>query len=190
MVLSAFAALFELEADLELIGTAPDGERALELVEEARPDVLVTDIEMPGRTGLEVAAQLRASGSPTQVLIVTTFARPGYLRRALDAGVQGYVLKDAPIDDLLAALRTVAAGGRAIAPELATEVWSTGDDPLTARERELLRLAEDGRPVARIADDLHLAEGTVRNYLSSAISKLQASNRVEAAAAARERGWL
>lgn len=190
MVLGAFASLLELESDIELVATAHDGEDALHAVDEHRADVLITDIEMPGRTGLDVAAELQARGAEIRVVIVTTFARPGYLRRALEAGVAGYVLKDAPIDRLIEAVRTVAAGGRAIDPELATEVWGSGQDPLTERERELLRLVEQGWSNARIAEDIHLAEGTVRNYLSNAITKLQATNRIDAATRARERGWL
>lgn len=189
MVRGAFASLLDLEPDIDVVATAADGTAALAAVREHRPDVLLTDIEMPGMTGLDVAAELRRAGETTRVLIVTTFARSGYLRRALDAGVAGYVLKDAPVDDLVAALRTVAGGGRVIAPELAVAAWDAAD-PLTDRERDVLRLAADGEPNARIAATLHLAEGTVRNYLSSAITKLGARNRTEAAARARDRGWL
>lgn len=190
MVLGAFASLLDLESDIELVATARDGNEALAAVRQHEPDVLITDIEMPGRSGLDVAAELHERGDATRVVIVTTFARTGYLRRAMQAGVTGYILKDAPIEVLIAALRTVHAGGRAIDPELAAEVWGSGDDPLTDRERELLRLAEQGWPNPRIAAELHLAEGTVRNYLSSAITKMRATNRTEAAAQARARGWL
>ena len=190
MVLGAFASLLDLEEDIELVATARDGDEALEAVRQHEPDVLITDIEMPGRSGLDVAAQPHERGDPARVVIVTTFARAGYLRRAMQAGVTGYILKDAPIDRLIDALRTVHAGGRAIDPALAAEVWGSGEDPLTDRERELLRLAEQGWPNARIAAELHLAEGTVRNYLSTAITKMQATNRTEAAAQARARGWL
>lgn len=189
MVLGAFASLLELEPDVEVVATAADGAAALAAVREHHPDVLLADIEMPGMTGLDVAAELQRGGEPTRVLIVTTFARSGYLRRALDAGVSGYVLKDAPVADLVAALRTVADGGRVIAPELAVAAWDAAD-PLTDRERDVLRLAGEGEPNARIAARLHLAEGTVRNYLSAAITKLGARNRTEAAATARDRGWL
>jgi two-component system, NarL family, response regulator DesR len=151
--------------------------------------VLLTDIEMPGTTGLDVAAELRRTGSATRVVIVTTFARSGYLRRALDVGVAGYVLKDAPVEQLADTLRRVHSGQRVIAPELAVAAWD-GQDVLTDRERDVLRLAADGRPNAEIAGSLHLAKGTVRNYLSSAITKLGVRNRAEAAATARERGWL
>ncbi|HEY8340867.1 MAG TPA: response regulator transcription factor [Egibacteraceae bacterium] len=189
MVLSAFASLLELEPDIDVVATAVDGDAALDAVARHDPDVLLADIEMPGRTGLDVAAELQRRGARTKVLIVTTFARSGYLRRALDAGVAGYVLKDAPIADLTAAVRRVASGQRVIAPELAVAAWD-GLDPLTERERDVLRLAGQGLPNAEVAARLHLAEGTVRNYLSSAIAKLRARNRTEAANLARERGWL
>lgn len=189
MVLGAFASLLELEPDVEVVATAADGHEALAAVREHRPDVLLADIEMPGMSGLDVAAALRSSDAGTRVLIVTTFARSGYLRRAMDNGVAGYVLKDAPVDDLVSALRRVAAGERVVASELAVAAWE-GLDPLTDRERDVLGLAAEGAPNADIAARLHLAEGTVRNYLSSAITKLGARNRTEAAARARERGWL
>ena len=189
LVAGAFASLLELEPDVEVVATAADGAAALAAVREHRPDVLMTDIEMPGMSGLDVAATLQQDGSATRVLVVTTFARSGYLRRALDAGVTGYVLKDAPVAALVAALRTVAAGGRVVDPELALAAWGAAD-PLTDRERDVLRLAATGAPNADIAEELHLAEGTVRNYLSSAITKLGARNRTEAAALAREHGWL
>jgi two-component system, NarL family, response regulator DesR len=189
MVLGAFASLLALEPDIEVVATAADGDEALAAAMAHQPDVLLTDIEMPGRSGLDVAAELARRGARTRVVIVTTFARSGYLRRALDAGVAGYVLKDAPVEQLVDTLRRVHGGQRVIAPELAVAAWD-GDDPLTDREREVLRKAADGSPNAEIAARLHLAEGTVRNYLSSAIAKLGARNRTEAAATARERGWL
>lgn len=154
-----------------------------------RPDVLLTDIEMPGRTGLDVAQELGRRGDTTRVLIITTFARSGYLRRAMDAGVAGYVLKDAPIADLVSALRRVHAGERVVAAELAMAAWDSAD-PLTPRERELLHEVTTGASNADIAARLNLAEGTVRNYLSTAMAKLGARNRSEAARTARERGWL
>lgn len=189
MVLGALAALLDLEEDLSVVGRAPDGRAALELAHRERPDVVVTDIEMPGMTGLELAAALRDLEPRPRVIILTTFARPGYLRRALDAGVAGYLLKDAPAEDLARAVRQVHAGGRAVDPELATEAWGE-EDPLTDRERQVLRLAGEGRATAAIAGELHLSEGTVRNYLSEAISKLDAINRVDAARIARRKGWL
>ncbi len=189
LVLGALAALLEIEADLEVVGRARDGREALELARAERPDVVVTDIEMPRMTGLELATELKTLDPRPRVIIVTTFARPGYLRRALEAGVSGYLLKDAPAEDLAAAVRRVQAGGRAVDPELATEAWGE-EDPLTDRERQVLRLAGEGKPTAAIAGTLHLSEGTVRNYLSEAISKLDAANRVEAARTARRKGWL
>jgi two-component system response regulator DesR len=189
MVLGAFASLLGLEPDIEVVAMAADGDEALAAVIEHRPDVLLTDIEMPGRTGLDVAVEVQRRGLGTRIVVVTTFARSGYLRRALDAGVAGYVLKDAPVDQLVDTLRRVHSGQRVIAPELAVAAWDA-EDPLTDRERDVLRQAADGSPNAEIAVQLHLAEGTVRNYLSSAIAKLGVRNRTEAANLARERGWL
>lgn len=189
MVLGALAALLEIESDLEVIGRARDGEEALALCREKRPDVLLTDIEMPKMTGLELAGALRRENLGTRVIILTTFARGGYLRRALESGASGYLLKDSPAEQLANAVRRVHAGGRAVDPELAAEAWSE-PDPLTDRERQVLRLAGDGLTSADIAGTLHLSEGTVRNYLSEAINKLGAGNRVEASRIAREKGWL
>lgn len=189
MVLGALAALLETESDIVVVGQAHNGEEALALVERERPDVLLTDIEMPGLTGLDVAGALAQRRSRTRVIILTTFARAGYLRRALDAGASGYLLKDSPAEELANAVRRVRAGGRVIDPELAREAW-TERDPLSDRERQVLRLAADGATGARIAGLLGLSEGTVRNYLSDAIAKLGAANRVEAARIAREKGWL
>ena len=189
MVLGALAALLELEGDLTVVAQARDGAEALTLVHEQQPDVLLTDIEMPKVTGLELAAAVRRDAPQTRVIILTTFARAGYLRRALDAGVAGYLLKDAPASELAAAVRRVHAGGRAVDPELAAEAWGE-PDPLTERERACLRLAEQGQTGPEIAETLGLSEGTVRNYLSEAIGKLGAGNRVEAARLARDKGWL
>lgn len=197
MVRGALAALLELEGDIEVVAQAADGDAAFDATLEHRPDLLVTDIEMPGRSGLELAAAVRdatAGGgkdeaSPTRVVILTTFARAGYLRRALDAGVRGYLLKDAPAAELADALRRVHGGGRAVDPELAAEAWGA-DDPLTDRERQVLRMAGEGASGGDIAEALGLSQGTVRNYLSEAIGKLGAANRVEAARIARENGWL
>lgn len=189
LVRGALAALLALEADLDVVGQAADGREALEFAARLDPDIVLTDIEMPRVTGLELAAELKARGSRARVIIVTTFARAGYLRRALEAGAAGYLLKDAPAADLAAAVRRVYAGGRAISPELAAEAW-TEADPLTDRERQVLRLAGEGKSGAEIAAELHLSEGTVRNYLSEAIGKLGAGNRIEAARLAREKGWL
>jgi two-component system response regulator DesR len=189
MVLGALAALLDLEADIEVVGRARDGLEALRLAEQAKPDVVVTDIEMPGMTGLELAVELRRRASAARVVIVTTFARSGYLQRALAAGVAGYLLKDSPAEHLAGAVRRVHAGLRAVDPELAAAAWDQ-PDPLTDRERQVLRLAAEGLSTASVAAQLHLSEGTVRNYLSEAIGKLNAENRVDAARIARARGWL
>lgn len=189
MVLGALSALLEIESDIEVVARARSGDEALDLVRTHRPDVLLTDIEMPSKTGLEVAQLVRDEHLPTRVVILTTFARGGYLRRALEAGASGYLLKDSPAEELANAIRRVYAGGRAVDPELAAEAWSE-PDPLTDRERQVLRLAGEGQATGDIAESLHLSEGTVRNYLSEAISKLGAQNRVEAARIAREKGWL
>lgn len=189
MVLGALAALLDLEDDLQVVAKAEDGRAALAAVEGTQPDVLVTDIEMPGMSGLELAAEVRSKWPAVRVMVLTTFGRSGYLRRASAIGVSGFLLKDAPAGDLAEAIRRVHAGGRAIDPQLAAEAWGE-DDPLTDRERQVLRLAGEGRSGAAIAETLGLSEGTVRNYLSEAIGKLGAGNRVEAARLARERGWL
>lgn len=189
MILGALAALLDMENDIEVVGRAADGKEALALAKDRTPDVIVTDIEMPNMTGLELARALHDAQSPARIIIVTTFARPGYLRRALDAGVKGYLLKDAPARELAEAIRTVHRGGRAIASELAGAAWD-GEDPLSERERQVLRLAGEGLSSGDIAGRLYLSEGTVRNYLSCAIGKLGAANRVEAARIARQKGWL
>ncbi|MBA2665797.1 MAG: response regulator transcription factor [Trueperaceae bacterium] len=189
MVRGALAALLSLECDFDVVGEAKDGDDAEALVRELLPDVLLTDIEMPGRSGLEVAAAIRDAKLATRVIILTTFGRAGYLRRALDAGALGYLLKDTPSAELADAIRRVHDGRRVIDPDLAAQAWGEAD-PLTDRERQVLRLAGEGRTGAEIAAALGLAEGTVRNYLSEAISKLGAGNRVAAARLARDRGWL
>lgn len=189
MVLGALAALLEIEHDIRVVGQAGNGKEALQLTLEHKPDLLLTDIEMPEMSGLEVAAELKRQAATARVIILTTFARSGYLRRALDAGASGYLLKDAPAAALADAIRRVHSGRRVIDPELATEAWSEAD-PLSDRERQVLRQAADGATSAEIANTLHLSEGTVRNYLSEAISKLGACNRVEAARIARMKGWL
>lgn len=190
LVLGALAALLDLEPDLEVVAQARTGSAALSAVAAHRPDVLLTDIEMPGMTGLELAAVAKRSHPATRVIIVTTFARAGYLRRALEAGVCGYLLKDAPASELAGAIRAVHAGGKSIAPELAAVAWGAGEDPLTDRERQVLGLAADGKSTAEIAARVYLTEGTVRNYLSEAIGKLGAANRIDAARIARQKGWL
>ncbi|KRA15429.1 MULTISPECIES: response regulator transcription factor [unclassified Lysobacter] len=189
MVRGALAALLNLESDLEVVAAVGDGEAAWTAVQRLQPDLLVTDIEMPHMTGIELAQRLRESGLETRVVIVTTFGRSGYLRRALDAGVRGYLLKDAPSEQLAEALRQVHRGGRAIDPQLAVAAWGE-EDPLTERERQVLRLAGEGVSTAEIGQRLHLSQGTVRNYLSEAIGKLGAGNRIEAYRQARQNGWL
>ncbi|HLX09684.1 MAG TPA: response regulator transcription factor [Thermoanaerobaculia bacterium] len=189
MVLGALAALLDLEPDIEVVARARDGAEALRQIETAAPDVVLTDIEMPGMGGLELAAELRRRAHPARVIIVTTFGRSGFLQRALAAGVAGYLLKDSPAERLADAVRRVHGGLRAIDPELAASAWDE-PDPLSERERQVLRLAADGRSTAAAAAELHLSEGTVRNYLSEAMGKLGAGNRVEAARIARGKGWL
>ncbi|MDQ2944743.1 MAG: response regulator transcription factor [Acidobacteriota bacterium] len=189
MILGALAALLETEGDIEVVGQARDGREALRLTVSEKPDLLLADIEMPEMTGLEVAAEIKRERLPVRVVILTTFARAGYLRRALDAGASGYLLKDSPASALADALRRIHAGGRVIDPELAVEAW-TEADPLTERERQVLRYAGEGASGEEIAAKLNLSEGTVRNYLSEAISKVGASNRIEAARTARQKGWL
>lgn len=189
MVRGALAALLKLESDLDVVGSCGDGEEAWAAIQRLRPDVVLTDIEMPKLSGLELAQRVRDHELPCKVVILTTFARPGYLRRALDAGASGYLLKDAPADRLADALRRVHRGGRAVDPELAVEAWSEAD-PLNDRERQVLRLAGEGLSAGDIAEQLHLSQGTVRNYLSEAIGKLGVSNRIEAYRIARQKGWL
>ena len=189
MVRGALSALLKLEPDIDVLGSAADGEAAWRDIQRHKPDVLVTDIEMPGLTGLELAQRIQRQELPIKVVIVTTFARPGFLRRALDAGVSGYLLKDAPAENLAEALRTVHRGGRAIDPQLALEAWSEAD-PLNDRERQVLRLAGEGQSAGDIAAQLNLSHGTVRNYLSEAIGERGVANRIEAYRLARQKGWL
>lgn len=189
MVLGAMAALLELEDDIQVVGKVKDGAEALTFLEHNEADVLVSDIEMPHMSGLDLAAAIKERTLPVKVLIVTTFGRPGYLRRALDCGVKGYLLKDAPSETLVQAIRRVQGGGKFIDPELAVDAW-TAASPLTEREQEALRHAESGASNKDIAARMHLSPGTVRNYLSEAMSKLDAANRIEAARTARRNGWL
>jgi two-component system response regulator DesR len=190
MLRGALAALLDLEPDITVIAQATNGHEALKLARDLSPDVIVTDIEMPQRTGLELASDLNRAESRARVIILTTFARPGYLRRALDAGARGYLLKERPASELAEAIRRVHSGLRAIDPALAAEAWTADPDPLSDRERQILQRAGDGRSSAEIAAELRLSEGTVRNYLSEAIAKLGATNRTDAARIARTRGWL
>jgi two-component system response regulator DesR len=190
MVRGALATLLSLEPDLEVVAEVDRGDAVLEAVRRTRPDVAVLDIEMPGQDGLAAAAELTAAGEQCRVLIVTTFGRSGYLRRALAAGAAGFLLKDAPATDLAASIRRVHAGERVVDPGLAAAALSEGASPLTARERDVLDAARSLPRVADIAATLFLSPGTVRNYLSSAMGKLGASTRAEAVRIAQERGWL
>lgn len=190
LVLGALAALLGLEVDIQVAATARDGQSALDaLTADPGIHLVLTDIEMPRLTGLELAEVVRERFPDTRVAIVTTFGRPGYLRRALEAGVRGYLLKDTPAEQLAATVRRIAKGERVIAPELALSAWD-GRNPLSERQRQILRLAGEGLSTRAIGEQLHLAEGTVRNYLSEAIGELQAGNRVEAYRLARQQGWL
>jgi two-component system response regulator DesR len=190
MVRGALAALLGLEDDIEVVAQVTRGDEVVPAALEATPDVALLDIEMPGIDGLEAAAALRRELPSCRVLILTTFGRPGYLRRAVEGGVAGFVIKDAPAAELADAIRRVAAGERVIDPALALAALDEGNNPLTPREREVLAAAEHGAGIAEIAQKLYLSEGTVRNYLSEAIQKLDARNRLEAAHIAREKGWL
>ncbi|NKI39991.1 response regulator transcription factor [Streptomyces physcomitrii] len=190
MVREALAALLGLEPDIEVVAQAARGDEVLAAARAHRVDVALLDIEMPGMTGLDAAAQLRAELPEVHVLVLTTFGRPGYLRRAMESGAAAFLVKDAPAAELAAAVRKVLAGERVIDPTLAAVALAEGADPLTAREREVLRAAADGATNAELARTLHLSPGTVRNYLSTAIQKLAVRNRAEAVRTAREKGWL
>ncbi|ADV84601.1 response regulator transcription factor [Terriglobus saanensis] len=190
MVRGALASLLNAEADIEVHLQAANGREALRMMLKEPPDVLVTDIEMPEMTGLELAAAVREAGLKTRVVMLTTFARAGYLRRAMESGVLGYLLKDRPAAELADAVRRVHRGLRVIDPDLAAEAWGSEVDPLTERERQILLRAGEGRTTAEVARELGLSEGTVRNYLSEAMSKLGAVNRIDAARMARAKGWL
>lgn len=190
LIRGAVAALLGLEADLEVVAEVGRGDEVAAAVAAHDPDVAVLDIEMPGLDGLTVAERLNASGARCSVCILTSFGRPGYLRRAMAAGVRGFVAKDAPTQELAAAIRKVHAGGRYLDAELAASAMAAGDNPLSDREREILRLTGTGAETARIAAALHLSEGTVRNYLSTAMTKLGAPTRLAAVRAAQEMGWI
>jgi two-component system, NarL family, response regulator DesR len=190
LVRGALAALLDLERDLSVVAQVGRGDEVLAAARDSGADVCLLDIEMPGMTGLEVAEELRAELPGVRSLIVTTFGRPGYVRRALDAGAAGFVVKDTPARELADAVRRVHAGLRVVDPTLAAESLMAGPSPLTAREAEILRLALDGSPVASIARTAHLSQGTVRNHLSAAIGKTGAATRAEAARIAQAHGWL
>ncbi|MEU7897971.1 response regulator transcription factor [Nonomuraea sp. NPDC049152] len=189
MVRGALASLLNLEPDIEVVGEAASGEEAVAVAAAVRPDIALLDIEMPGGTdGITAGAAIAASGC--RVMILTTFGRPGYLRRAMEAGAVAFMVKDSPARELAAAIRRVHAGERVIDPGLAAAALSAGPNPLSARERDVLAAAVDGSTIGDIAGRLHLSEGTVRNYLSSAIGKTHARNRIEAVQRAKEQGWL
>lgn len=190
LVRGALAALLNLETDLTVVAQVGRGDEVLETARATGADVCLLDIEMPGADGIEVTALLHRELPSVRTLIVTTFGRPGYLRRAIEAGASGFVVKDTPAAELADAVRRVHAGLRVIDPTLATESLTAGDNPLTEREQDVLRLALTGSTVADIAAQVHLSPGTVRNYLSSAIGKTGTGTRTQAARAAQQRGWL
>ena len=190
MVRGALAALLTLEGDIEIVAQVARGDEVVAAAQSAHPDVALLDIEMPGMDGLDAAAALRDQVPGCRVLILTTFGRPGYLKRAMESGVVGFLLKDAPAAELAAAIRRIVAGERVVDPKLALAALSEGNNPLTEREREVLAAAASGASIAEIAAKLSLSEGTTRNYLSVAIQKLHAANRVEAARIAESKGWL
>ncbi|WP_064093312.1 response regulator transcription factor [Rossellomorea aquimaris] len=187
MLLGALGSLLSLEDDMEVVGKASNGEEAVALVERLKPDICIMDIEMPKKTGLEAAEEIKGRGC--KVIILTTFARSGYFQRALKAGVKGYLLKDSPSDELASSIRLVMDGKRIYAPELMDDVYSESN-PLTEREREVLELVADGMNTKEIADELSLKTGTVRNYISTILDKLEVKNRIEAITQSKEKGWF
>jgi two-component system response regulator DesR len=190
MVRGALASLLALEPDVEVVSQVPRGDEVLAEAERTEPDVALLDIEMPGQTGLDALEELRAARPDIRILILTTFGRPGYLRRAMESGASGFLLKDAPATELARAIRRAVAGERVVDPGLAAAALSQGESPLTTREREVLAAARQHATVAELAEALHLSPGTVRNHLSAAIGKLDARNRGEAVKVAEEEGWL
>jgi len=190
MIRGALAALLAIESDIEIVAQVDRGDRVVETALKTTPDVALLDIEMPGKDGITAAAELRRQLPDCRVLILTVFGRPGYLRKAVDAGISGFLLKDAPPDELAAAIRRTAGGEKVIDSKLAVAALSEGSSPLTPRERDVLAMSTRGASVEEIARTLHLTNGTVRNHLSIAIQKLNARNRVEAARIAEEKGWL
>ncbi|MDN4072888.1 MULTISPECIES: response regulator transcription factor [Fictibacillus] len=187
MMLGALGLLLNLEEDMEVVGKASDGEKAISLVHQHQPDICIMDIEMPVKTGLEAAEELKESGS--KVIILTTFARSGYFQRAVKAGVRGYLLKDSPSEELASSIRSVMAGRRIYAPELVDDAYSE-ENPLTDREKEVLSLIADGKNTKEIANQLSIKAGTVRNYISTILEKLEVTNRIEAITRFQEKGWF
>ncbi|WP_432828982.1 response regulator transcription factor [Dactylosporangium sp. CA-092794] len=190
MMRGALALLLDLEPDLEVVAQVGSGDQIVPTALEVRPDVALLDIEMPGGDGISATVELRRRLPGCRVLILTTFGRPGYLRRAMEAGASGFMVKDGPVESLAAAVRRVIGGERVVDPALAAAALAVGPDPLTDRERDVLRQAADGSTVADIAARLHLSESTVRNYLSAAITKTGTRNRIEAVGVAQSNGWL
>jgi two-component system, NarL family, response regulator DesR len=190
MIREALAALLSFEGDIEVVAQVGRGDEVLQAAMDTDPDVAVLDIEMPGMDGLAAAAELKRSHPRTKVVILTTFGRPGFLRRAMESGVSGFVVKDSPADKLSQTIRRVLAGEKVIDPELAAAALADGINPLTPRERDVMEASADGGTIAEIAARLYLSEGTVRNYLSGCIQKTGARNRAEALRIASERGWL
>ncbi|GLZ02886.1 DNA-binding response regulator [Actinomadura sp. NBRC 104412] len=190
MVRGALATLLGLEDDIEVVAAVPSGQEAVEAARALSPDVALLDIEMPGMDGLTAADRIRATVPGCRIVILTTFGRPGYLRRAMEAGASAFLVKDSPAEELAAAIRRVLAGERVIDPALAAAALSAGPNPLSPREREVLAASSGGATIGDIAGRLHLSEGTVRNYLSSAINKVGARNRIEAVRTAENQGWL
>lgn len=190
MVREAIASLLELEDDLTVVAQVGRGDEVLAAAHSAEPDIALLDIEMPGATGLEILAALRAQQPGCRILILTTFGRPGYLRRAMEGGASGFLLKDAPASDLSSAIRRAMSGERTVDPGLAAAALSEGDSPLTAREREVLSASRAYATVAQLAAALHLSSGTTRNHLSAIMGKLGAHSRGEALRVAEEKGWL
>jgi len=190
MLLGALRSLLSMEEDMEVIGLAKNGEEALMLVEEHQPDICIMDIEMPVKTGLDAAEEIHSSGSDCKVIILTTFARPGYFERARKAGVRGYLLKDSPIEELVCAIRTIMDGKRIYAPELVDFVYEDdSENPLTERESQVLTLVAEGKTTKEIAAELFLSAGTVSNYISTILEKLNVGNRIEAIARFKDKGW-
>jgi two-component system, NarL family, response regulator DesR len=190
MVRGALTALLNLEEDLEVVAEVSQGNQVLQTARKTRPDIALLDIEMPGSDGLSAAEALHKNVPTCRIIILTTFGRSGYLRRAMASGAVGFLLKDAPAEQLAIAIRRVMAGERVVDPELALSALSDGDNPLTGRERDVLKASLDGASIADIAAQLYLSEGTVRNHISTSIQKLNVHNRMEAAHLAKERGWL
>lgn len=187
MMLGALGSLLDLEEDMEVVGMAPNGQEAISLVEKLNPDICIMDIEMPLMSGLDAAERLKEH--PCKVIILTTFARSGYFERARAAGVSGYLLKDSPSEDLATSIRSIMAGRRIYAPEL-VDLAFEADNPLTEREKEVMELVAQGRSTKEIANELFITSGTVRNYISTILDKLEVGNRIEAISRFKEKGWF